>query len=71
MLEIRTHKSDEISKTQLAAVNVIAARGFGHVDTAGMLDDTRAHVSHADTVQIAYSNEQPAAFALYKERLWR
>ncbi|MNT41601.1 hypothetical protein D3C72_1779650 [compost metagenome] len=71
MLEIRTLESGVITDEQITTLNTIAARGFGYTDAGDVLEDTRAHISHASVVQITYSNEHSAAFALYKERLWR
>lgn len=71
MREIQTCTPSDITSYQKTELNMIAARGFGHEDTAAMLEDTTAHLNYADAVQITYEDDRPAAFALYKRRFWQ
>lgn len=67
-----TTTPDALTDNSVGAINRVVARAFEHTDNeAAMLEDTRAHLAAADTLQIAIDKDRPVALAMYRSCLWR
>lgn len=71
-MKLITTTPDTLTEASVGAINRVVARAFEHTDNeAAMLEDTRAHLAAADTVQIAIDEDMPVALAMYRSCLWR
>lgn len=71
-MKLITTTPDTLSGSSVGAINKVVARAFEYADNEGaMLEDTRAHLAAADTVQIAIDENAPVALAMYRSCLWR
>jgi hypothetical protein len=61
----------QLTHTDLVQAASLTALGFGRENNQENYDDTKAHLTGMDTVQLARAGERLAAFAAYRRRLWR
>lgn len=71
-MKLITTTAENLSSLDVAEINTVVAKAFGHSDNElQILDDTKAHLTDAEQIQVMYDGDYPVALAMYRKCLWQ